>query len=987
MENNSRNKMTASKVLGLLLLIVFSLAFIFACLKNVLPIGMWIVGTFGILTYPLMIIFALLSLAKALGLTYTRNSKATALLLLFLISSLYAIHSIATFKELNLVIGFKTFGKYLGYSYKHLTLAGSFGSIFCGLVSIMLGAMGTIVVCVILATLFLGLFIDYELYGKYEKPNIKKLKSRKVREKVEVSDNNQTADGKPEYSFSNFDNSDVVGEISMNDDDSSNENASAWNENDVVGEISDNTNDNSNYYGGYQETNNYENNSYQEENQTQNTFTNDFYQEKNIPDVYSDDMNEYRRQFMNATFGRDTTNEPAGNTQSEFNSYEVSNSNEPSVSEPLTSFNTSDNFSNSNESNEFDEYNDTLSKILNSSEDEADAKADVENNFNNNIDSSQTGFTYGNYNNASQNSGTGNYGNDVRTSEPETKAPVYEKPVASEPTSVYPTNGGYNAGYNSGLGGIGQANTNLTNQSSTVSQPVVPQKPIGSQNPYGINIAMPGVRYNPPPLSLLKTPKPDTGDYSEEQNRKSAQLENVLAAFNIPAKVKNIVRGPKITRYELSVPLGVSVKKIPTYENDIAAALAAKTIVIKAPIPGSQYVGIELENDTFTSVYERELLESPEFQNAKDPLPIAIGKDISGEIVVKSMAKMVHLLIAGSTGSGKSVFIHNIVLSLIYKYGPDDLRLIMIDPKKVEFNRYNGLPHLLTPEVVMGAEKAINALKWCVKEMDRRYDLMNKAGYNNIEPYNKSELVKSGQFEHMPYIVIIVDELAEIMLANKKESEVCIQRITQLARACGMHLILATQRPSVDIISGVIKNNIPSRIAFSLQSGIDSKTILNSVGAEKLLGQGDMIFAPTGTSSMPRLQAAYASDDEIKAVIDYDKKYNQASYDERVESSFNAEQAPVDDAGGNGQFDAPPPRDTVDNYFKTAVKLVMMNGGASTSYLQRRLSIGYSRAARIIDQMEDKGYIAASTGSKLRKVLITPEQFKADFGEDYDSLD
>lgn len=982
MENNSKNKMTASKILGLLLLIVFSLAFIFACLKNVLPIGAWIVGTFGILTYPLMIILVLLSLAKALGLTYTRNSKATALILLFLISLIYAIHSIATFKELNLVIGFKTFGKYLGYSYKHLTLAGSFGSIFCGLISIMLGAMGTIVVCVILATLFLGLFIDYEFYGKYENPNIRKLKSRKIREKVENSDNNQTADGNPEYSFSNINNSDIVGEISMKDNDESNGNFDSWNEDDVVGEISDNSIDNTNYNSGYQESNNFESNNYNEENQTQNTFTNDFYQEKDIPDVYSDDMNEYRRQFMNATFGRDTSSELAQNQSSEFNSYEISNNNETSVSEPLTSFNTSDNFSNSNESNEFDEYNDTLSKILNSSEEDADVKSDVENNFNSNLNSIKNDeFVFGNYDNVSQNLKNSNSENNLNMKE--TKAPIYEKPIVSEPSPVYPTNSGYDNGFN----GNQQTYTSLASTNQIASQPVVPQKPIGIQNLYGINIAMPGVRYNPPPLSLLKTPKPDTGDYSEEQNRKSTQLENVLAAFNIPAKVKNIVRGPKITRYELSVPLGVSVKKIPAYENDIAAALAAKTIVIKAPIPGSQYVGIELENDTFTSVYERELLESPEFQNAKDPLPIAIGKDISGEIVVKSLAKMVHLLIAGSTGSGKSVFIHNIVLSLIYKYGPDDLRLIMIDPKKVEFNRYNGLPHLLTPEVVMGAEKAINALKWCVKEMDRRYDLMNKAGYNNIEPYNKSELVKSGQFEHMPYIVIIVDELAEIMLANKKESEVCIQRITQLARACGMHLILATQRPSVDIISGVIKNNIPSRIAFSLQSGIDSKTILNSVGAEKLLGQGDMIFAPTGTSSMPRLQAAFATDDEIKAIIDYDKKYNQASYDERVENSFNTEQAPVDDVGGNGQFDAPPPKDAVDNYFKVAVKLVMMNGGASTSYLQRRLSIGYSRAARIIDQMTDKGYIAASTGSKLRKVLITPEQFKADFGEEYDSLD
>ena len=394
-----------------------------------------------------------------------------------------------------------------------------------------------------------------------------------------------------------------------------------------------------------------------------------------------------------------------------------------------------------------------------------------------------------------------------------------------------------------------------------------------------------------------------------------------------------------------------------------------------------------LANDTFTTVYQRELFESDAFKNSKDPLPIAIGKDISGEIVVKSLVDMVHLLIAGSTGSGKSVFIHNVVLSLIFKSSPDDLRLVMIDPKKVEFPIYNGLPHLLTPEVVAGSQKAINALKWCVREMDRRYDLMAKAGFNNIKPYNKSDLVKAGQFEKLPYIVIIVDELAEIMQANKKEAESCIQRITQLARACGMHMVLATQRPSVDIITGVIKNNIPSRIAFSLQSGIDSKTIINTVGAEKLLGRGDMIFAPTGTSAMPRLQASYASDEEIRAVIDYTIRNNEANYDEAVEKAMDQDQSEQETGGFSGGDGVPPQRDTVDSYFKTAVKIVMQNGGASTSYLQRRLSIGYSRAARIMDQMGDKGYIAPASGSKLRKVLITPEQFREEFGEDFDTID
>ena len=335
----------------------------------------------------------------------------------------------------------------------------------------------------------------------------------------------------------------------------------------------------------------------------------------------------------------------------------------------------------------------------------------------------------------------------------------------------------------------------------------------------------------------------------------------------------------------------------------------------------------------------------------------------------------------------KSVFIHNIVLSLIYKYSPDDLRLVMVDPKRVEFGFYNGLPHLVTPEVVLGTEKAVSALKWCVKEMDRRFEIMGRANYKNIEDYNKSELVKSGQFEHFPYIVIIVDELAEIMTLYKKEAEVAIQRITQLARACGMHLIVAVQRPSVDIITGVIKNNISSRFAFRLQSGFDSKTMLGTNGAEKLLGQGDMLMSLTESSAMPRLQAAYASDDEIKAVVDFVKTHNPSNFDEMAEKAFNLDPQASDDVGneGTGFVDAPQSKGKVDEYFKIAVKSVMMCGSASVSYLQRRLSIGYSRAARIVDQMEEKGYIDPPTGAKTRKVLITPERFREDFGEEYNS--
>ncbi len=995
---NNVNSIKQKIVSGVFLTIVV-LAFIFACLKNILPIGRWIVGTFGALTYPMLIVLFLISLAGFLGFSYTRSMKATTYFALSLLSVLLFIQAISTFGKLNAVVNGKTLADYLAYSYQKTTLIGSAGSILCGLISLCLGAMGVVIVSVIMATICIGLFIDYQLYGKYEKPHVKKLKTKAVREKVEKSDRKKTATGEPVYSF-NENEQEVVGEIFAGEEYTSNQTqyaaAPEYTNDDIVGEIT-----NEEISMGYQTTDSYSSDNlygtgsgtYQEENNDsgESGFAGLF--SSSYPTTYDSEKDASRRDFINQTFGGFESSQNETTTNNIVDDELISQ--EPKF-EPFAEIKTEPDESESSLSSfgfgsglfGDNEEDDALSQILKSNVD--DSLKDDDLSFGSNLGMSIEEP-------AIQNTGFEMPKQTSTFNQPEPQPTFRPEPQ--------PLNNGFNDSSfekrNAGFNFIPPAAKEYEKPELKISsthpmmneQPkekvVIPPKPI-ARNPYGVNMAMPGVKYNPPPLSLLSQPKPDTGDYTAEQNKKSAILEQVLEAFNVPVKVANIVRGPKITRYELSVPYGVSVDKIPRHENDIARALCAKTVTIKAPIPGSPYVGIELENDTFTSVCLRELLESKAFQNCKDPLPVVIGKDISGEIVVKSLAKMVHLLVAGSTGSGKSVFVHNMILSLIFKYSPDDLRFMLIDPKKVEFNIYNGLPHLLTPEVVLGADKALNALKWCVKEMDRRYDLMSKAGYNNIEPYNKSDVVKSGQFEKMPYIVIVIDEFAEVMVANKKEAEVCVQRITQLARACGMHLIIATQRPSVDVITGVIKNNIPSRVALSLQSGIDSKTILNTVGAEKLLGQGDMIFAPTGTSAWPRLQGAYATDEEIRAIIDYDIKYNTASFDEAVMTAMDAEQTPPDSVGGSGGsvfVDSAPNKETMDPYFKIAVKHVMMNGGASVSYLQRRLSIGYSRAARIVDVMEDKGFIAPATGAKLRKVLITPEQFREEFGEDYDSLD
>ncbi len=1155
-------------------------------MRSVLPIGAGIVGTFGWAIYPILVLLAFVALAKFLGFSYKRSIKALGLMGLFVFSLLFVIHCIRTFSALDAVTGAARLKDYLLLSYSTITVLGLVGSVVCGIISLLLGAFGTIVVFVILATLAIGLFVDFELYGKYEEKHIRKLKTQKLRQKVSTS-TDDAANGSPRYSFSeqsgvSYDDADVVAETSTEIDETKTQ--TTYKESEIAGEVQASPTDyqtketftqtygetyqpiqgnnlvgsgfetqyqdanidskisSINFYGvnGSNEKYSFSNN----ENVDQSSsnfysnpfgrdaysetpaFSNDIYQE-DYPNVFSSSMDETRRQFMEDTFGGAKSRNQQNNENTNFetntnsNYFSDTNSNETfdlgqglaqnvssSTSDEFnlnqTSFESSEqskpNNINLNVSNEtfadngwsnnddpfnLDDEDLELEKFstnsdfnINSTQDDFGVSgiknsdggleilsADETTNSNqnsqdgfNNITSSFPGMIGNSIDDISGVSKVAGFGFqgyddssklnivDLGAKTADTHASdILDASEDEEPlvfgsfNSTESSSDGLNANERRDYSFLTKKDDEITSEieddiNNNFASKSNPQysvsseqdkgiktafnpekvaeesnngtilgfgsKDMGSQKfglkttisskpefkkPSGFNLGMTGIRYNPPPLSLLKPTPPDTGDYSAEQERKSAGLEEALRAFNIPAKVVNIIRGPKITRYELSVPLGVPVKKIPMYELDIKRALAAKTINIQAPIAGSSYVGIELENDTFTTVSQRELLESEAYQNFKDPLPIAVGKDISGEIVVKSLAKMVHLLIAGSTGSGKSVFIHSIVMSLIYRHSPEELRLIMIDPKKVEFNRYNGLPHLLTPEIVMGTDKAVNALKWCVKEMERRYDLLSKSGYNNIEPYNRSELVKAGQFERFPYIVIIVDEIAELMMVNKKEVEAYIQRITQLARACGMHMILATQRPSVDIISGVIKNNVPSRIAFSLSSGIDSKTILNTVGAEKLLGQGDMLFSPNGTSSMPRLQAAYCTDDEIKAVIEYDKQNNAANYDDAVSCSINAE--PVANADANGQInDAPPPKE-LDQYFKIAVKYVMQNGSASTSYLQRRLSIGYSRAAKIMDQMEDRNYIAPANGQKFRKVLITPDQFKEDFGEDFDSAD
>ncbi|MBR7184225.1 MAG: DNA translocase FtsK 4TM domain-containing protein [Clostridia bacterium] len=482
-----------------------------------------------------------------------------------------------------------------------------------------------------------------------------------------------------------------------------------------------------------------------------------------------------------------------------------------------------------------------------------------------------------------------------------------------------------------------------------------------------------------PPISLLKVdPAPPSGDVRAELQQNAEKLVETLGNFKVRTKIVNVSRGPTITRYELQPEAGTRVRAIANLVDDIALNLATTGVRIEAPIPGKAAVGIEVPNKVVATVYARELLEADAFRNAKSRLTACLGRDVAGAPIYCDIAKMPHLLIAGTTGSGKSVCINSVILSILYKAKPDEVKLILIDPKKVELNVYNGIPHLLVP-VVSDPKKAAGSLNWAVSEMERRYALIEAEGVRNIQGYNEA-IADDPTREPMHQIVIVIDELADLMMMAKDDVETSICRIAQKARAAGMHLVIGTQRPSVDVITGLIKANIPSRIAFTVSQQVDSRTILDMAGAEKLIGRGDMLYAPVGATRPIRVQGAFVSDGEVEAVTDFIKK--QASgegYSEEIIESIEREAArcgqskkggssldDADDVGGD---------EPADPMLRPAIELAIECGKISTSLIQRRLSLGYGRAAKLIDRMERLGYVSAPDGQKPRDVLITRQQF------------
>lgn len=478
--------------------------------------------------------------------------------------------------------------------------------------------------------------------------------------------------------------------------------------------------------------------------------------------------------------------------------------------------------------------------------------------------------------------------------------------------------------------------------------------------------------YIKPPIEILnEIEKPNESNLQEELRTNAEKLVSTLQSFGVQTRIIDIARGPAVTRYELQPSAGVKISKITNLADDIALNLAASGVRIEAPIPNKPAVGIEVPNKVVSTVSIREIIDSPEFQQAKSPLAVALGRDIAGKVTVADLAKMPHTLIAGSTGSGKSVCINSLIVSMLYHSTPQEVKLVLIDPKMVELGIYNGIPHLLIP-VVTDPKKAAGALSWAVNEMLNRYQLFKDYSVRDMTGFNRA--AEKNGLKPMPQIVIIIDELADLMMAAPGEVEDSICRLAQMARAAGMHLVIATQRPSVDVITGVIKANIPSRIAFAVSSQIDSRTILDSSGAEKLLGRGDMLFSPIGSSKPTRVQGCFVTDGEVERIIEFIKQSGQKmTYDEQILQeidrhavSDNKKKGGKDEGGGFSDEDEMLP---------SAIEIVVETGQASTSMLQRRLKLGYARAARLMDAMEEKGIIGPFEGSKPRQVLITKERW------------
>lgn len=1061
----SSKKLNGKQITGICMLVVSVIFFVLCIFPSFLGIGRFFQGLFGAMCYPLFVLFFLIGIALSLNMSYSFNKKFTAYLVLSAFGIICLLHTIFSSPfMMESAKTFSDFGSYLSYCLKMsggITVGGAFLGIFVYFFRALIGLGATYVVFAILATVFVGLVIDYIIYNKKQGRDTKLLEKKETAKPTGIGESLASDDF---YSFSGEDEKkrDEYNEILSNLPSSEPENE----QNPAVFETTfDSTNENVQeseerelqrtppQYSEQKTNYNRDQNAERERARnllfgtattSQKADRIDDEEEKprsarevlfgdrngapvpNIFDRSSDERNDWRKQYASKPlqYHDQASEKPAekpaeentsynmnddGSVKTSWGSYRPTRVDQTNVGRAeetnLTSQNEEENgrlsafgrplgesTENQTETrNVFDRNDGVVSREPIVNRENRDIRENIRENREDSIRnarenrvnlSEERRNTISGINQTTENTDE----NAVPNTEFGSRLSRADRRVRSEDLLADASSLGISArevkDENQSFTGILNETRN-ENRVDRVDRTVqrTPEKQKVEKISFENQLNR---EYKKPSTNLLKITKEENVDYSAEYKQKSAILEATLDTFKIPAKVINVVRGPKVTRYELSMPIGIPVSRVLSYEKDMSMNLAAKHgIRIEAPIPGKNAFGVEVANDKTSMVGLRELLESPEFQNFKGPLPVAIGKNISGEVVIKSLPKMVHCLVAGSTGSGKSVFLHSLIMSLMFKHSPDELRFIMIDPKRVEFSRYNRMPHLMLPEVVTDCSKAVNALNWAVKEMERRFQLLMENECQKIDQYNALDKIRKGEEKRLPYLIIIVDELAELMGVAKKDVEGKIQRITQLGRACGIHMVVATQRPSVDVVTGVIKNNLPTRIAFALSSYVDSKTILDEAGAEKLLGQGDMLFSGQDSNQKIRLQGAYVSDEEIKAVLDYIKENNVSEYDEEVQNSIYAEpekeELPEDDGSDKGSNE-----DRMDEYMPQALKLVMKNGKASISMIQRRFSVGYARAARIIDQMETRGFINPGIGNKPRDVKITIAEYNELFG-DFDS--
>ncbi|MCR5553575.1 MAG: hypothetical protein K6F08_02410 [bacterium] len=918
------NKSNKNIIVGVLVTALGLCGLLFSIFYQTI-IGKFLVGVLGLLSYPAFLLVAVIGISTLLNQRLNFKTRSLVYLTLDIIVLFCILHSIFSLKN------FSGFAKAVSSAY-YLTYGMTFGgvvfAVLTGAVAALLGQFGTIILFSILFCILVGLTIDDAIYNK-----------------------NKETLTQPTKRFDNFENDDLYKPIVKNN---------AQEEPETIEPEEQTISEEENpaktiLFGAGNNYNSFDEDDDENENKSAHDIL--FGNRKN-PDNFSS-TDEERRTWINNSSNQPTRNY-SYNQINNYNQYDEEDQEESRQNARNVLFNDNP-YSVEKDDSSDDDYSEFRSRagFRNRRASQEDDEEE------------QSNISFVNpYQNQSQ----------VEEDDEEDQPNIRSRSrFRSDLTSnSYDDEQNKTSRFNQGasrfdrrLFGQPQERVEQT-EIDEVKVPDKPAKPV-----------IRDVRYNPPPVTLLKESKDDPSKYAKNYQENSRIIEEKLETFKIPAKVVNVVRGPSVTRYELEMPSGIPVKNVLRYDSDLSMALKCKqTIRIEAPIPGKNAIGIETPNDPRSTVSLRELIESKEFSSSSMALPIAIGKNISGEVVVKNLAKLVHVLVAGSTGSGKSVFLHSVIMSLMFKLSPSELRFIMVDPKRVEFNRYKGMPHMMLSDVVSDPAKAVKALSWAVSEMERRYQVLEEHKCRDLASFNQCDAVKNGEIKKMPYLVIIVDELAELMSVAKKDVEYCIRRISQLGRASGIHLVLATQRPSVEIITGTIKANLPNRIAFALTSYIDSKTILDEPGAEKLLGQGDMLFSPQESNTPIRLQAAYVSDEEIDRCVEFIKRNNATEYDEDVEKQIFAANDQNSEAQENATKEPIDRSAQVDELLPAALRLFIESKKGSISMVQRRFCVGYARAARIVDQMEQMGYISASEGSKNREVLINMDEFRQIYGDE-----